>query len=194
MKFNNKSAVVIAALAMATTVAITNLTTNSTQANAATVATVKAGVTARLVTSKGVLITNRALSPNTPWAVGKTAKINGEIMYQVATNEYLRADDSTLSGQQTQTTKPVQTSNSLVATVGNTAAPMYFTATKGDPAKYQTLAPNTSWKVRRVVTNGVDTYYEVSTGDFIKSTDSTLNGTPKNVETYQGFEPYLGMK
>ncbi|WP_125588157.1 SLAP domain-containing protein [Companilactobacillus jidongensis] len=189
MKLFSKSVVVVAALAMTATGV---MATSSIQADAASVATVKPGVTASLVTSNGVLITNRALSPNTPWAIGKTATINGELMYQVATNEYLKASDSTLSGQASQNTQ--STSKVKVATVGNADAPLYFTATKGDPAHYTTLPAGSSWRVRRVVTNGTDTYYEVSMGDFIKSTDSTLNVTPTNVETYSGFEPYLGIK
>ena len=189
MKFTSKSVTLVAALLMATTGVITTLSSNSTQVNAATVATVKAGVTAQLYNSNGAWVTNRALAPNTKWRVGTITNIAGETMYQVATNEYLKASDSTLTGQPQQ---PATTS--LVATVGNNDAPMYFTATKGDPAHYTTLPAHSAWRVGRVVTNGKDTYYEVSTGDFIKATDSTLNMPANNLETYQGFQPYLGMK
>ncbi|MFD1418851.1 SLAP domain-containing protein [Companilactobacillus keshanensis] len=190
MKFRSKSVAIIAALAMATTGAVTALS-STTQVDAATVATVHAGVTARLYTADGVMVSNRALAPSTPWQVGKTATINGETMYQVSTDEYLRASDSTLTGQDTPAPTP---SSTLIATVGNKAAPLYLTATKGDPQPYSELGANTSWKVSRVVTNGTDTFYEVSLGVFIKATDSSLNMTPTNVETYSGFTPYLGYK
>ncbi|WP_125712242.1 SLAP domain-containing protein [Companilactobacillus kedongensis] len=191
MKFRSKPVAIIAALAMATTGAITALSSNSAQVDAATVATVHAGVTARLYTADGVMVSNRALAPSTPWQVGKTATINGETMYQVSTDEYLRASDSTLTGQDTPAPTPATT---LIATVGNKPAPLYLTATKGDPQPYSELAANTSWKVSRVVTNGTDTFYEVSLGVFIKATDSSLNMTPTNVETYSGFTAYLGYK
>lgn len=93
MRFS-KSASIIAALAMATTGA---LALSQKEADAAGVATVTTSSSARLYTSKGVLVDNRALAPNSPWAVGKTATINGETMYQVATNEYLRARDSSFN-------------------------------------------------------------------------------------------------
>jgi len=109
-------------------------------------------------------------------------------MYQVATNEYLKASDSSLTGQ-----KPAATS-ALVATLGSNGAPLYFTARKGDPIPYQTLGANTAWRVGQVVTNGNDTFYQVGLGVYINAKDANLNMTPTKVDTYKGFTPYLGFK
>ncbi|CAJ1201050.1 hypothetical protein CPR19088_GLDEOEPO_00837 [Companilactobacillus paralimentarius] len=188
MKFTSKSATLVAALLMAATGAITTLSSNNTEVNAATVATVKAGVTAQLYNSNGAWVTDRALAPNTAWRVGTISKIAGVTMYQVATNEYLKASDSTLTGQPQQ-----QATTSLVATMNSNGGPLYFSATKGDPARYQTMGANTAWRVSHVVSNGKDTFYEVGLGTFVNAKDAQLNMTPSNVETI-GFDPYLGMK
>lgn len=47
----------------------------------------------RLYTDKGKLITNRALDKDTAWKSDETATINGELMYRVATNEWVKASE-----------------------------------------------------------------------------------------------------
>lgn len=47
----------------------------------------------RLYTSTGQLVGNRALAANTPWFSDKSAVINGQKMYRVATNEWVSAND-----------------------------------------------------------------------------------------------------
>lgn len=47
----------------------------------------------RLYTATGELVGNRALGKNTAWRTDKSAIINGQKMYRVATNEWLRAVD-----------------------------------------------------------------------------------------------------
>jgi len=65
------------------------LLTSQHQIKAATIADVV--VTARLYTSDGVLIQNRALGEYSSWLVGKIGFIDGAKYYQVATNEYVKA-------------------------------------------------------------------------------------------------------
>jgi hypothetical protein len=176
MKFSmKKSAALIAALAMAITGV---LSLNSTKADAATVATVNSGVTARLYNNQGTLITNRALGPNTPWLVGSIVNINGETMYQVATNEYLKASDSTLNGQE----------GMAVGTIVNGDAPLYFTTTKGDFPSARTLANGSQWKVDRAIrdTQG-NVYYEVANGAWISAKHMNVN---KAVETVQSNDVF----
>lgn len=93
MRFS-KSATIIAALAMASTTAIA---LSQKQADAASIAMVTTQGPARLYTANGSKIANRALASHTPWQVGKTININGADYYQVSTNEYLKASDSSLN-------------------------------------------------------------------------------------------------
>ncbi len=46
--------------------------------------------------SKGQLIIDRALDVNTPWYTDRSATIRGKKMYRVATDEWIKASDSTL--------------------------------------------------------------------------------------------------
>ncbi|KRK63998.1 hypothetical protein FC72_GL000772 [Companilactobacillus tucceti DSM 20183] len=45
----------------------------------------------RMYNKQGDLVMNRALAANTPWRVGYFRVINGSLMYQVSTNEFVRA-------------------------------------------------------------------------------------------------------
>ncbi|CAJ1201059.1 hypothetical protein CPR19088_GLDEOEPO_00838 [Companilactobacillus paralimentarius] len=155
MKITSKSVSIIAALAMATTGV---LAFNVNNADAATVATVHSGVVARLYASNGNLITNRALSPNSAWAVGKTATINGETMYQVATNEYLRAQDSSLAGQ-------AQQSSTKIAGKATTLLPLF----RDDTNKMadRSLAPNSEWAIGKYIVNkNGQQFVQVSTHEY----------------------------
>ncbi|MQS75336.1 CAP domain-containing protein [Companilactobacillus halodurans] len=177
MKFSaRRSAVVIAALAMAATGA---LSLNQTKADAATVATVNSGTTARLYTNQGKLITNRALSPNSPWAVGEIITINGAKYYQVATNEYLKASDSTLNNGAT------NTNGNAVGTIVNGDAPIYYTTTKGEMPAARNLANGSQWQVTRAIRDNTGTtYYEVAPNQWISSNNMSVNKSiePQNIE------------
>lgn len=48
---------------------------------------------ARLYQANGQKVTNRALAKNTAWRTDKSATINGQTMYRVATNEWVSAND-----------------------------------------------------------------------------------------------------
>ncbi|MFD1418848.1 SLAP domain-containing protein [Companilactobacillus keshanensis] len=71
---------------------------NSTDVSASGVATTFDHIT-RMYNKDGDLITNRALGANTPWQVGIFAEINGEKMYQVSTNEFVKASETSYEGQ-----------------------------------------------------------------------------------------------
>lgn len=164
MKINTKSAAIIAALAMATTGA---LALNQTEADASTVATVHAGTTARLYTPTGKLVQNRALAPSTPWLVGKIANINGETMYQVSTNEYLRAADSSLSGDQ------ANQENKLIGKADYTLT-LYNTKT-GHMAN-RSLAKGSSWQIGKYYMNKAgQRFVQVSTYEYADAANMSFN-------------------
>lgn len=163
MKFRSKSVVFLAALSMATTGV---LATNQTKASAASVATVNSGVIARLYNSDGVLITNRALSANTPWIAGSIVTINGETMYQVSTDEYLRAADSSLSGQDTSNqTTPTQTTDSNRVATANFPIRLYRDDTNS--LSDRSLAKGSSWQIGKFIRNkNNQEFIQVSTHEY----------------------------
>ena len=163
MKFSmGKSAAVLAALAVATTGAAMF---NQTKAEASTVATVHSSSIALLYNSKGQLLRNRALAANSSWAVGKTATINNEKMYQVATDEYLKASDSSLNGQ-TQ-------SNRLV---GTTTTQLNLYNSKDGAMSGRALAKGSAWVVGKYIVNkDGQLFAQVSTNEYADATKMSFN-------------------
>ena len=163
MKFSmGKSAAVLAALAVATTGAAMF---NQTKAQASTVATVHSSSIALLYNSKGQTLTNRALAPNSAWAVGKIVTINNQTMYQVATDEYLSASDSSLNGQ-TQ-------SNKLV---GTTTTQLNLYNSKDGAMSSRALAKNSAWIVGKYIVNkDGQLFAQVSTNEYADATKMSFN-------------------
>lgn len=184
MKINRRTSAIVAALAIATTGALTI----SQKADAATVATTHSGTYSSLYRSNGSIISNRALGPNTPWRVGKIATINGETMYQVSTNEYLRARDSSLNGQQTPTasTKLVGTTTKQIRLYNRRDAKM---------ASNRALGAHTAWQIGNVIKNkqGI-TFVQVSTNEYANAADMTFNHalTPTYVEDFGSGNDFAG--
>lgn len=184
MKINRRSAAIVAALAIATTGALTI----SQKADAATVATTHSGTYSSLYRENGSIIANRALDPNTPWLVGKITTINGETMYQVSTNEYLRARDSSLNGQQQPTT-----STKLVGTT--TKQIRLYNRHDGKMAANRALGAHTAWQIGNVIKNkqGI-TFVQVSTNEYANAADMTFNHalTPTYVEDFGAGNDFAG--
>ncbi|MFC6176493.1 SLAP domain-containing protein [Companilactobacillus huachuanensis] len=61
-----------------------------------TVATTNSENLTPVYNSRGQVIIDRALDTNTPWYTDRSATIKGQKMYRVATDEWIRASDSTL--------------------------------------------------------------------------------------------------
>jgi len=163
MKFSmGKSAAVLAALAVATTGAAMF---NQTKAQASTVATVHSSSIALLYNSKGQVLRNRALAANSAWAVGKIVTINNETMYQVATDEYLKASDSSLNGQ-TQSSK----------LVGTTTTQLNLYNSKDDAMSSRALAKGSSWVVGKYIVNkDGQLFAQVSTNEYADATKMSFN-------------------
>src|SRR5699024_2793945 len=157
-----KSAAVLAALAVATTGAAMY---NQTKAQASTVATVHSSSIALLYNSKGQVLRNRALASNSAWAVGKIVTINNETMYQVATDEYLKASDSSLNGQ-TQSSK----------LVGTTTTQLNLYNSKDGAMSSRALAKGSGWIVGKYIVNkDGQLFAQVSTNEYADATKMSFN-------------------
>jgi len=165
-----KSVVLIATLAMA---AVGGLLVTQNDAKASTVATTITKGPAWLYTSEGKMITDRALAPSTKWAVGQTITVNGEKLYQVATNEYLKASDSTLSGNNTQTQQPAQTA--LIGTVTKHGGTLTISK-KLDDLSDNILPEGSQWQIGKYVVNRLGKkYVQVSGDDYVPISHMKFN-------------------
>ncbi|MFH5811586.1 SLAP domain-containing protein [Companilactobacillus sp. FL22-1] len=163
-----KSVALLAALAIAT---IGGLATSQNDVSASGVATTTTQGPARLYTSTGSLITDRELAPNTKWAVGKTISINNETFYQVATNEYLKAADSSLDGSATQ--QPAQTA--LIGTVSTPSGTLTISKRSNDFS--DTFLPQGSqWRIGKYIVNRLGKkYVQISNDDYVPISHMTFN-------------------
>jgi len=142
-----------------------------------------------LYTRNGEEISDRALSGNTPWLVGEIINLNGETMYQVATNEFVKANDVTYEPQHDKpAVKPNNGKNNNNVRV---TANAYSTPIFDDQTKEVSMVPyDSTFKVGRIVQSDTGlVYYQVSThgwmvGDLVKVT-----GHLENVEQVYGFRP-----
>jgi len=153
--------------------AIGGLLVTQNDAKASTVATTITKGPAWLYTSGGKMITDRALAPNTKWAVGQTITINGEKLYQVATNEYLKASDSSLSGNNAQTQQPAQTD--LIGTVNTSHGTLTISKNLNDISD-NFLPEGSQWKIGKYVVNRLGKkYVQVSGDDYVPITHMKFN-------------------
>lgn len=176
----SKSASIIAALALGTA---GFLTLSPTDVHAATIATVTSKQPARLYTSQGLLLRTRALAPNTPWRVGKIVQFQNGTMYQVATNEYLKASDSTLSD-----TQPKQ---KIIGTLHGIAIAFVYNDQLNDiNGKY--ILPDTSWVIGKHVVNKYGQHYvQISQHEYVPTTNMTFSSelpTPNYVANFDSLD------
>jgi len=162
----SKSAALVAALALATTGA---LAVSQKQAKAATVATVTSTYPARLYRADGTLVKNRALSPNTPWLVGKTMDLKGTKYYQVATSEWMKATDASLS-----TSQPAQ--KKVIGTVGSIGTFLVNDQINGIDGSG--IYGGTSWVIGKQIVNQYGQHFVQVSSHYYADTDfMTFNGT-----------------
>ena len=106
-------------------------------------------------------IGNRALARNSAWFSNKKLTINNESYYQVATNEYVRADQ----------VYPYQSVNADIRTYGDSSKTLVNAY--GDTSN-RALAANSNWFTDRIATINGDKYYRVSTGEFVSVNDAYI--------------------
>lgn len=157
----------LTALALAAT---GTLMSTQKDAKATSVATTTTQGPARLYTVDGKLITNRALAPNTPWAVGKTINLNGETLYQVATNEYLRAQDSSLSNNDN------QAQTDLIGTVTKKGGTVLISKGLNDLSNNWGLPEGSQWHIGKYIVNRLGKkYVQVSNDDYVPVENMSFN-------------------
>lgn len=181
MKFS-KSAALVAALAMATTGA---LAVSQHEVKAATIATTTTSGPARLYTSTGSMIKNRALAPNTPWLVGKTITIDGSKLYQVATNEYLRATDSKLSNSQSQ-----QSTKKIIGHVDGIEF-IFLVNDQVNGIDGNIIYPNSSWVIGKHIVNKYGQHYvQISSHEYAETSHMSFNSALPEPQYIANFDVY----
>ena len=166
---------------------VTNLssdTSNQIDVNATKVGTTKWA--SAVVNSQGQAITGVTLPAGTSWKLGASINVNGNVYLQVATNEWVAAND--LNIQVTEPNQSYTTNNAttnaastttqqqqpVVGTVVNGPADLYDTSM--DSFSDRQLPEGTNWKIGQMVQNKYGhTFYQVSTNEWAQSSNIHLN-------------------
>jgi len=118
---------------------------------------------AQLYDSKGDLVTDRQLAAGSAWISDKiwTKKTKtGQILYRVATNEWVKDED-------------VYLYEATSAVVQTPATIEYVTLVneRGQRVKNRALAADTKWQTDRIIELNGQKYYRVATHEFVSATD-----------------------
>ncbi|ALB29797.1 CAP domain-containing protein [Companilactobacillus heilongjiangensis] len=184
MKYS-KSATIIAALAMASTA---GLALSQKQADASTIATITTKGPATLYDINGSPITNRALAPNTKWAVGTIFVANGNMaIYQVSTNEYLRSTEANLTGDYAYLQpKKTASTDKLVGKIINGNAQLYRDDTNAMSDRL--LGNNSNWAIgKHYLNKNGDDFFQVSTHEYVNGKHLSLNHMPQDTTYSANF-------
>lgn len=140
---------------------------------------------ALIYTQDGKVITGRGLGASTAWQIDKKLVLNGVTYYRVATNEFVKAADVTLSNTQdgsnttdtnnegsTTVTTPkdaVKADRAVVTTTSDD--PTYLYQGNGQMIKNRALLPHSAWQTSKMGTiNGVK-MYKVATDEWVPASD-----------------------
>lgn len=133
-----------------------------------------------LVTKDGTPIKGRALNKGTDWQIFNKMVINGKTYYQVATNEWADGGLVTIKSTQNTTDKDTSDKEGSITPYTNTVTTLSLGSAQlytkdGTPIKSRALGANTAWKTaHKMVLNG-ETYYQVATNEWVKSTSLVAN-------------------
>jgi len=179
----SRSAIIVAALATATTASLV-LTQN--QAQASTIATITTKGPAALYDINGNKITNRALSPNSKWAVGTIFVSGDKGIYQVSTNEYLRSTDATLTGDYAYIQPSKAANTKLTGKIINGTAQLYRDDTNS--MSNRLLANGSNWAVgKHYMNKNGDNFFQVSTHEYVNGKHISLNHIPQDTTYSANF-------
>lgn len=128
-----------------------------------------------LVDDSGQTITSTFLPNNSSWKLGNTKQINGVTYYQVATNEWIAANNlnvsNTAAQAQTQTaTQPETQSYASQINSGKTGTVKYATSvvnSQGQAVSGVILPAGSSWTVGTVVTLNGASYVQIATDEYV---------------------------
>lgn len=130
--------------------------------------------TAFLYTVDGKLISNRALGSGSDWKVVNKLVLNGKAYYQVATTEWVQADDVSVISQEndnnTDENSNVQTADRSVVTTKNVDYTVLYDI-NGKEIQNRGLGKDSPWATDKMQTLKGVKYYRVATNEWVKASD-----------------------
>lgn len=153
-----------------------------------------------LVDDQGQAITSTFLPNNSSWKLGSTKQLNGVTYYQVATNEWIAANNLNISNQAqtTQTQAQAQSSyETQVANSGQTGTTKWTTAvvnSLGQAVSGVMLPAGSVWNVGPTVTINGASYIQIATDEYVAASNLNIASpqTTQTQTTQQSQQPVVG--
>jgi len=136
-----------------------------------------------LVDDQGQAITSTFLPNNSAWKLGNTKQLNGVIYYQVATNEWIAANNLNISSQNQAPQAPVNNSQQTGTTKWATAV----VNSQGQAVSGVMLPAGSTWNIGQTVTINGASYVQIATDEYVAL--SNLNIAATQAEAQQ---PVIG--
>lgn len=141
-----------------------------------------------LVDNQGQAITSTFLPNNSSWKLGSTKQFNGVIYYQVATNEWIAANNLNISSQNQATQTQAQTQNTYntqVANSGQTGTTKWTTVvvnSQGQAVSGVMLPAGSTWNVGPTVTINGASYIQIATDEYVAASNLNI-ASPQTTQT-----------
>lgn len=141
-----------------------------------------------LVDDQGQAITSTFLPNNSSWKLGSTKQFNGVTYYQVATNEWIAANNLNISSQNQATQTQAQTQNTYntqVANSGQTGTTKWTTAvvnSQGQAVSGVMLPAGSTWNVGPTVTINGASYIQIATDEYVAASNLNI-ASPQTTQT-----------
>ena len=134
-----------------------------------------------LVDDQGQTITSTFLPNNSSWKLGSTKQLNGVTYYQVATNEWISANNLSISNSQAQTQSQTDTTyNTQVANSGQVGTTKWASAvvnSQGQTVSGVTLPAGSAWNVGDTATINGASYVKIATDEYVAASDLNIQTT-----------------
>lgn len=151
-----------------------------------------------LVDDQGQAITSTFLPNNSSWKLGSTKQLNGVTYYQVATNEWIAANNLNISNQaQTTQTQAQSSYETQVANSGQTGTTKWTTAvvnSQGQAVSGVMLPAGSVWNVGPTVTINGASYIQIATDEYVAASNLNIASpqTTQTQTTQQSQQPVVG--
>lgn len=152
-----------------------------------------------LVDDQGQAITSTFLPSNSSWKLGSSKQLNGVTYYQVATNEWISANNLSISSQAATQAYDQSTYSTQITNSGQTGTTKWAAAvvnSQGQTVSGVTLPAGSTWNIGTTATINGATYVQVATDEWVAENDLNLASTTTNTAatpaTTQAQQPVVG--
>ena len=141
-----------------------------------------------LVDDQGQTITSLTLPANSSWKLGSTKQLNGITYYQVATNEWIAANNLNISNQASTTQTQINQATTPVTNSNQSGVIKWSTAvvnSQGQAISGIILPAGSTWNLGSTVTINGLSYVQIATDEYVAASNLSIENTQTQASTQQ---------